>query len=88
MTFKSIRKSALAAAFGALLATGVGIGLQSLPIGRGLINWSYDRLFFARGSVMANEAVIVYLDDASFVGGDAREIAAVEDRILQSSGLD
>ena len=60
------RKHWVAAAFGALLAGTVGLGLQALPIGRGLINWSYDLLFFARGSIPANEAVIVLLDDVSY----------------------
>jgi CHASE2 domain-containing sensor protein len=62
----STRRVWLAAAFGALLAMAVGITLHRVPIGRGLVNWSYDLLFFARGSVPAQEAVIVYLDDASY----------------------
>ena len=59
-------KSWLAAAFGALLAAGLGLVLRDFTVGRGLITRSYDLLLVARGDVQTREAVIVYLDEASY----------------------
>jgi len=59
------RKKWLATAFGAMLAAGVGLVLRDFTVGRGLVTRSFDLLLVARGDLAANEAVIVYLDEAS-----------------------
>ena len=44
----------------------MGWFLFTFPIGRPLITGSYELLLIARGEVAAQDAVIVYLDDASY----------------------
>ena len=55
----------LAAAVGVLLAVGCGVLLHELPIGRGLVQWSYDLLEVWRGERRPEGAVMVYLDEIS-----------------------
>src|SRR5262245_5751663 len=57
----------LAAVFGAILAAGVGIFLNTFPAGTGLKNSSYELSILTRGERAAEEAVIVYLDEQSFI---------------------
>jgi len=52
--------------FGALLTTGLGWSLFSFPLGRSLISASYDWLLVSRGTVVARDAVLVYLDEISY----------------------
>ena len=56
----------LAAIFGALLATGLGLLLDQSRFGGGLERASYDLLHVARGDMRADEAVLVYMDDPSY----------------------
>lgn len=60
-----ISRNLVAAVFGALLATGLGLFLHTYNFGRGLINHSYELQLVARGDVRTREAVIVYMDEAS-----------------------
>ena len=60
-----ISRNLVAAIFGALLATGLGLYLHTLNIGRGLVNHSYELQLVARGEVRTREAVIVYMDETS-----------------------
>jgi adenylate cyclase len=60
-----ISRNLVAAVFGALLATGLGLFLHTYNLGRGLINHSYELQLVARGDVRAREAVIVYMDETS-----------------------
>ena len=56
---------------GALLTVLVGLGLrfiylgEEVPLGQGLIHWSYDLPFIFRPTLQPDEAVVVYLDDES-----------------------
>jgi len=59
------RRRGAAALVGALLAGGISWPLQEWHWGRGLQYASYDLLQVVRGDVRVNEAVVVYLDDAS-----------------------
>ena len=60
-----ISRSLVAAVFGALLATGLGLFLHAYNFGRGLVNHSYELQLVARGDVPALVAVIVYMDETS-----------------------
>jgi adenylate cyclase len=60
-----ISRNLVAAVFGALLATSVGLCLHAYNVGRGLVNHSYELQLVARGEVRASEAVIVYMDEVS-----------------------
>jgi len=60
-----ISRNLVAAIFGALLATGLGLFLHTYNLGRGLINHSYELQLVARGDVRTREAVIVYMDESS-----------------------
>ena len=60
-----ISRNLIAAVFGALLATSLGLFLHTYNFGRGLINHSYELQLVARGDVRTREAVIVYMDEAS-----------------------
>lgn len=51
---------------GALLAVLLGLILDCLPFGRGLVNHSYDLLFAPRRFIKPDEARIIYLDEDSF----------------------
>lgn len=62
---KRIKKQHIAAAVGALLTAGLGFALHYFPFGRGAVHTSYDLLLVTRGERVANEAVIVYLDERS-----------------------
>ena len=62
----SFNRTWLAAIFGALLATGLGLLLDQSRFGGGLERTSYDLLHVARGDVRADEAVLVYMDDPSY----------------------
>jgi adenylate cyclase len=55
----------LGSMIGAILAMFLGV-LFYLPLGDGLVRSSYDLLYVFRGDLAPSEAVIVYLDDASF----------------------
>jgi adenylate cyclase len=48
-----------------LLTAGCGLVLHEFRLGTGLVHWSYDLLHVWRGDKAANEAVLVYLDEAS-----------------------
>ena len=54
------------ALFGALLAATLGISLDLLNLGDGLVRWSYDLLFTFRQSSPPSEVVIVYQDEDSY----------------------
>ncbi|MGH9580005.1 MAG: CHASE2 domain-containing protein, partial [Terriglobales bacterium] len=51
----------------ALLATLVGLALLATPFGAGLQRWAFDLLFVTRQAKPLTEAVIVYMDEPSFV---------------------
>jgi adenylate cyclase len=77
----------LAAAFGALLAAGLGWVLRDFTLGRGLITTSYDLLLVARGDLPVREAVIVYLDEAAF-GALQQRLNVPWDRALHARLID
>src|SRR5262249_50104751 len=56
----------VAAAAGALLAVALGFLLHEFPMGRALVNASYDLLHVLRGEVRTDEAVMVYMDEVSY----------------------
>jgi adenylate cyclase len=60
-----LTRAHLAAAAGALLAVGSGLLLHEFKFGSGLAHASYDLLTVMRGDVRAEEAFIVYMDDAA-----------------------
>ncbi len=62
---KTFQQRHFVAALIALLTAGLGLALHVFPLGRGLINASYDLLIVLRGEKPATEAVIVYLDEKS-----------------------
>lgn len=59
------RKSWLGAAFGAVLAVGLGVCLHVFPVGLGLIHRSYDLPYAARPNPKPDEVIMVYMDDES-----------------------
>jgi adenylate cyclase len=68
MTWRSrFNASILAAVFGGLLTAGIGYFLHTFPVGSGLVNSSYQLPIIARGEQAVDEAVIVYLDEQSFI---------------------
>ncbi len=52
-------------AIGAVLAAALGVTLLILPLGRGLVDWSYDLPFALRPVLHPDEAVLVLMDDES-----------------------
>ena len=50
---------------GALLTAGLGFAIHYFPFGQGVIHASYDALLVSQGERVANEAVIIYLDERS-----------------------
>ena len=74
------RRRGAAALVGALLAGGISWPLQEWHWGRGLQHASYDLLQVVRGDVRVNEAVVVYLDDASHEKLNQSRTAPWEDR--------
>jgi len=65
---KNFQQRHLAAVVHALLIAALGLFLHSAPLGRGLINSSYNFLLYCRGKEAAPEATIVYLDEKSHEG--------------------
>src|SRR5690349_24588857 len=64
---RKVTRGVVAAVAGAVMAVAVGVVLQSgANLGRGVIHHSYELQLVARGDVRAREAVIVYLDEASY----------------------
>src|SRR5262245_59386792 len=82
-----LRKHRVAAGFGALMAAGLGLFLLEFNLGRGLVNHSYDLLLVARGDLATKEAVIIYLDEASFEALQQR-VNAPWDRALHARLID
>jgi len=56
----------MAALFGAVLATGLGLLLLQSRFGGWMERTSYNLLHVARGDVRADEALLVYMDEASY----------------------
>ena len=52
-------------ATGAALSALVGLAFLILPMGDGLTHLSYDLPFFFRSDIPVDEAVILYMDEAS-----------------------
>jgi adenylate cyclase len=73
----------LAAVFGGILAAGVGIFLHTFPAGTGLKNSSYELPIVARGEQAVDEAVIVNLDEQSFINLGQSQTAPL-DRALHA----
>src|ERR1051326_8123316 len=61
-----LTRTHLAAAAGALLAVGFGLLLYEFRFGSVLVNSSYDLLHIFRGDLRVDEAVMVYMDEASY----------------------
>jgi adenylate cyclase len=68
MTLRGRLKSAhLAAVVGLLIAAGAGLALHEFRFGAGLVRRSYDLLHVWRGDTAVHEAVLVYLDEVSYL---------------------
>ncbi|MEK7685988.1 MAG: adenylate/guanylate cyclase domain-containing protein [Verrucomicrobiota bacterium] len=68
---ETLLKNWLGGGVGALLAVVLGLALrfvhfgQDVPVGQGLIHWSYDLPFQFRPNVNSDSVVIVYMDEQS-----------------------
>ena len=62
---KRISQPMMGALAGAGLVVGIGLALHIFRVGLGLIHWSYDLPFAVRANIGTDEAVLIYMDDAS-----------------------
>lgn len=62
---RTTQRKALAAAFGAVLAAGLGWALHQFPLGRWLTYRSYNLLHVAGGSRIVPDVVIIFMDEIS-----------------------
>jgi adenylate cyclase len=84
--FKITRRE-VASLFGALIAVTLGLAIHTFPGGQGVAQHSYELQLVARGDVRVKEAMIVYMDEASY-SALKQPLNAPWDRVLHAQLID